>query len=73
MVHLRWALDQVTPLGHFPEQIHHESGCLVSALPLGWAHAWYLWLVRDLYPAHAPVGSRTAPVHKPSARVKVEA
>ncbi|HTE17688.1 MAG TPA: glycoside hydrolase family 15 protein [Armatimonadota bacterium] len=73
MVHLHWALDQVTPLGHFPEQIHHASGCLVSALPLGWAHAWYLWLLRDLYPAPSPVPSRPAPLRKPVNRVKVEA
>lgn len=48
--HLEWALEQVTPLDHFPEQVHHNSGHLVSALPLGWAHGWYLWNLMLLYP-----------------------
>jgi GH15 family glucan-1,4-alpha-glucosidase len=46
---MEWALGQTTPLGHFPEQVHKESLHWVSALPLGWAHAWYLWLVDSLY------------------------
>ncbi len=54
MEHLEWALAQVTPLGHFPEQVHRDSSHPVSALPLGWAHAWFLWLYRDLWSV-APV------------------
>jgi GH15 family glucan-1,4-alpha-glucosidase len=46
---MEWALEQTTPLGHFPEQVHKQSLHWVSALPLGWAHAWYLWLVDSLY------------------------
>lgn len=65
MPHMEWALEQVTSLGHFPEQLHHESGQLISALPLGWAHAWYLWLVQLLYLQPQPVGA--------SAQVPVEA
>jgi oligosaccharide amylase len=57
--HLDWAVDQVTPLGHFPEQVHRESRHPVSAVPLGWAHAWYLWLLSDLYVLSQPAGERT--------------
>ena len=73
LVHLQWALDQVTPLGHFPEQVHHESGYLVSALPLGWAHAWYLWLMRELYPVLPSEVSHRASLRQAASRPKVEA
>ena len=46
---LDWALRHRTPAGFFPEQNHRHSGHPVSATPLGWAHAWFVLLMHELY------------------------
>ena len=46
---LDWALRHRTPAGFFPEQNHRHHGHPASATPLGWAHAWLVLLMHELY------------------------